>query len=398
MKIAHVTATFPPYYSGTGMVCHYSALHLGRLGHEVTVFTAKHPPGEYEYPQEYAVERLPVVFRFGNAPFSPGLLKIRDFDIIHLHHPFIFGTEFIGAVSRLRNIPLVMTHHNDLIGDGLRPYIFDSYSAVSKRLLFAQASKLLVVSRDHAQSSLLKEEFSRRWDDVVEMPNGVDTDLFSPGAGGRQLRRKLGIPASSAMLLFVGVLDRAHHFKGVARLLNAFAIIDSQDAVLVIVGDGDLRQGYEQLALDLGIGESVRFVGAKSNDETPQYYQAADMCVLPTMPPESFGIVLIEAMACGTPVIASNLPGVRTVIDDGVDGFLVRAGDISDLARKLDIMLQISPESRQEMGMAGRRKVEARYSWERIASSLEQCYFEILAEQRRGERSPAQKEQAAAET
>lgn len=387
MKIAHVTATFPPYYSGTGMVCHYSALYLGRMGHDVTIFTANHPPGEYDYPDEYSVERLPVLFRFGNAPFTPGLLKIKDFDIIHLHHPFIFGTEFIGAVSRLRNIPLVITHHNDLIGDGLRPYIFDGYTAVSKRFLFSQASKLLVVSKDHARSSLLNEQFNRRWDDVVEMPNGVDIEQFNPNVNGEPVRRSCGIQQSDKVLLFVGALDRAHHFRRVDQLIEALDDLRRSDVHLILAGDGDKLDDYRLQSKERDLEERVHFLGRLTHQELPVVYAAADIVVLPSYLQESFGMILIEGMACGTPVIASDLPGVRTVVDEGVDGFLVQPGDVEDLVRKTRLILQLPQQARREMGLAGRRKVEAQYSWKRIAHLLETTYFDVLNEYPLGELS-----------
>ena len=117
MRVAHVTATFPPHYTGTGMVCYYNALGLARLGHEVTVFTADYPPGDYTYPEEITVRRLLAMFRIGNAPLLPGLLGLKEFDIIHLHHPFIFGAELIWAVSKVRKIPYIITdHHQPFVG------------------------------------------------------------------------------------------------------------------------------------------------------------------------------------------------------------------------------------------------------------------------------------------
>ena len=96
MRIAHVTATFPPYQGGTGTVCYHNALGLARLGHEVTVFTAEHPGGGHVDPEEFMVCRLPSLFRIGNAPFLPVLLGLREFDVIHLHLPFPFGGLFTG--------------------------------------------------------------------------------------------------------------------------------------------------------------------------------------------------------------------------------------------------------------------------------------------------------------
>jgi glycosyltransferase involved in cell wall biosynthesis len=380
MRIAHVTATFLPYYSGTGMVCYHNALGLARLGHDVTVITADHPRGSYSYPPEIAVHRLPVAFRLGNAPLLPKLLGLKDFDIVHLHHPFIFGDLLLWAALKARGIPLVLTHHNDLVGDGLRPLLFDSYAAISTRLLFSSASKLAAVSLDHAAHCRLAPLFRRRWDDVVEIPNGVDAELFRPDVDGQAVRRQQNIPAAATVVLFVGVLDRAHHFKGAGLLLKAFASLKRPDAVLMFVGDGELKPKFLAEAAALGIADQVRFAGNVPNAETPPYYAAADLVVLPTAPPESFGIVLIEAMACGKPVITSNLPGVRSVVSDGEDGLLIATGDIADLAAKLGQLLD-DPQRRRVMGARGRAKVEAKYAWPAIIPRLAQLYEQALSEQ-----------------
>jgi len=377
MRIAHVTATFPPYHGGTGTVCYYSALSLARLGHKVTVLTARYPPGDWPYPQEIAVRRLPAAFRVGNAPFLPGLLGLKGFDVIHLHHPFIFGAEMTWAVSRARGIPYVLTHHNDLIGNGLRRYLFDAYSMLSSPLVFGGARKFAVVSLAHASSCRLAPLLHNRWGDVVEIPNGVDTHLFRPGLDGTLIRRRHCISATAKVLLFVGALDRAHHFKGVGRLLHAFCRIADKETALVIVGNGDLKQGYANLARSLGILDRTHFAGGVSQGQLPSYYAAADVVVLPSLPPESFGVVLIEAMACAKPVIASNLPGVRSVVSDGEDGLLAGPGDVDDLVSKIEALLSDPRRSRQ-MGERGRAKVEARYTWDKIIPTLASVYEEVL--------------------
>ena len=120
MRIAHVTATFPPYYAGTGMVCYRSAAELARLGHEVTVLTASYGCDDAPDPPGVRVRRLAPAVRVGNAPLLPGLLDSERFDVIHLHYPFIFGAEMIRARAWMSGVPYVLTHHNDLIGDGAR--------------------------------------------------------------------------------------------------------------------------------------------------------------------------------------------------------------------------------------------------------------------------------------
>lgn len=373
MRIAHITATFPPYLGGTGSVCYHNAREMVQRGHQVTVWTAAYPDTpERSHIDGIDVRRLKPLFRVGNAPLLPDLLRLRDVDVIHLHYPFIFGAEMIGLASLLRRIPYVLTYHNDLIGLGARRWMFNAYSAVFARWLTTRAAKILAVSRDHALHCDLSPLFVRRGEDLVEMPNGVDLDRFYPTDGG-PTRQHFGIPNDTNVVLFVGGLDQAHHFKRIDLLLRAIQQVN--DAYLLIVGEGDLRPGLEQLARELGVLNRVCFVGGV-REGLAQYYAAADMVVLASLPPESFGLVLVEAMACGKPVIASNIPGVRSVVDEGVDGLLVRAGDVDDLAQKLCLLLD-DPSRRQAMGAAGRLKVEQRYSWKAIAPRLEQIYREV---------------------
>lgn len=378
MKIAHVTATFPPYYSGTGMVCWHNALGLAERGHTVTVLTANHPPTPYSYPDAFAVRRLPVRFRIGNAPLLPGLIAaLRGFDIIHLHHPFIFGAELVCAAARLFGIPLVMTHHNDLIGDGLRQSLFDAYSLVSLKLLFATARKFIVVTADHAHHCRLAPLFRRRAADLVEVPNGVDSALFTPSRADHELKRSLGIPPDARTALFVGALDRAHHFRRVDLLLQAMQQLPDASSRLVIVGDGDRADDYKALAQQLGLAARVHFLGRIPHGQLARIYNLADLVVLPSHLQESFGMVLIEGMACAKPVLGSDLPGVRSIVSHDRDGLLVPAGDVAALAAAMGALLR-DPARSEAMGARGRAKVEATYTWDAITPRLEAVYREAL--------------------
>lgn len=102
------------------------------------------------------------------------------------------------------------------------------------------------------------------------------------------------------------------------------------------------------------------------------------MTVLPSSPPESFGLVLVESMACGTPVIASDIPGVRTVVDHGKDGFLVEAGNVDALAAQLQRFFALDAAARQAMGAAGREKVAQTYRWQQIGRRLARLYEDVL--------------------
>ncbi|PJF28452.1 MAG: hypothetical protein CUN53_00280 [Phototrophicales bacterium] len=178
-------------------------------------------------------------------------------------------------------------------------------------------------------------------------------------------------------MLFVGALDRAHHYRRVDLLLEALTGLGDLSAYLIVVGDGDLRTTYEAQANALALSAGTRFVGKIPHAALPAYYNAADVIALPSQLQESFGMILIEAMACGKPVIASRLPGVRTIVRDGEDGLLVAPNDVGALTAALRTLLTDS-DQRAEMGRAGRRKVEARFSWDNITMRLEALYAEVI--------------------
>lgn len=384
MKIAHITHTFPPYEAGTGRVCYYNALELARLGHDVTVFTSNYPPGEYEYPPEMTVKRLPTPMRLGNAPLMPGIVaQTRGFDIFHLHHPFIFGAELTRIASTLWRTPFVMTHHNDLITEGsrARQVMFDTYTPFSRTFSAGQASKYCVVSMDHAENCSLTPVYARNWDDVVEIPNGMDTAHFHAGIDTEFLYEKYanqGLTKDTPVVLLVAALDSAHTFKGVYTLIDSFAHLASDNAVLMVVGDGDLRPTYQAYAQERGLGGRAIFPGKVPHEHLGAYYTLASVAVLPSTPPESFGMVLIEAQACGTPVVGSDIPGVRSVVEDGVTGYHVRPNDPKMLAAKIDLILS-DPARAKQMGQAGLEMVFERYAWKSIAKKLEATYESVLA-------------------
>lgn len=377
MRIAHVTATFPPYYAGTGLVCYYNARELARRGHEVHVFTAQVEGAPLEETLEgVQVHRLRPWFRFGNAPFLPGLLKLKGFDLIHLHHPFIFGAELVRLASILHRTPYVLTHHNDLIGNDIRRILFIIYRFLTAKFIFSGAGRVLVVTKDHAMAGVHAKLFKSLESKLLEHPNGVDPETFFPHTIVN--KKKFGLPQTAKVLLFVGALDSAHYYRRVDILLESFKLLNEPDLFLLLVGDGNLVDLLKGLAQKYQVFHRTRFLGDILHDQLPELYSLADVVVLPSSIQESFGMALIESLACGTPVITSNLPGVRMVITDGVDGYLVEPGDVQDLAAKLRCMLELPDEERRAMGAAGRRKVEAKYTWQLAGERLEAVYHQVL--------------------
>jgi glycosyltransferase involved in cell wall biosynthesis len=348
----------------------------------VEVFTAP-APGEPPDPGGVVVHRIDPVFEVGNAPLIPALARLEGFDLLHIHYPFIFGAELtlLGRVRRrARRQALVVHYKNRLIADGgMRRALFETYERTVAPALVRAADRVLVLSRDHARSvPYLRRIADREPESLIEMPNGVDTDLFSPGANG-ELRERLGIPAPDLVIAFVATLDRAHHFKRLDVAIDALASPAAPQAHLVVAGGGELLDGFRDRAASAGVGDRVHFLGPVPHAELPGVLRAADLFLLTTEPPESFGIVLIEAMACGLPTIATDYPGVRAVVDEGETGLLVPAGDPDVVAAVLRELADLGAEGRRRMGAAGRAKAEREWSWPALLDRMDAAYAEAIA-------------------
>lgn len=361
MRIALVVSTFPPYRGGMGTVAEAEALLLARRGHEVTVFVPEYepvPPSNVPY----AVVRIPAKIRFGNAAFLPSLVqRLAPFDAVHLHYPFFGGAEWVAMRKFLHpEFRYIMTYHMDVVGSSWRSLVFSLYTRFFMPFILRGASRILVSSFDYAHSSFLApylEEFRAK---LVEVPFAVQT--FPPIP-----------PVSRApFFLFVGGLDSAHYFKGIPVLLEAFRIARGKipGYRLKIVGDGDLRASFEARAAELGIQDSVDFVGRASGAALAEFYASARALVLPSIDrSEAFGMVLLEALSFGTPVLVSDLAGVRSVATPDV-GLRVPPNDPTALALGLRRMVE-DEAAHAAWSARAREVVQVRYSEERYVASLE---------------------------
>ena len=395
LRIAHLTATFPPYPGGAGNTCYRFARGQAQRGHHVEVFTAP-AQGEPPDPGRAVVHRIKPTFAIGNAPLIPSLARIEGFDVVHLHYPFIFGSELtlLGRLSRRRRRQALLVHYkNRLVGKGTRRALFDAYEHTAAPLLAREADRVCVLSPDHASSvPYLRRTGERRPEKLIEVPNGVDTKLFAPEPNGSAVRARLGIPDDALVAAFVATLDRAHHFKRLDLAIEALARIAGEGAAaaaqpspaahLVVAGGGELLETFRDQATAAGVGERVHFLGPVPHAELPGVLRGADLLLLTTEPPESFGIALIEAMACGLPVIATEYPGVRAVVDEGATGIVVPRGEAAAVTAAVRERIDAGPSGRARMGAAGRKKCERLWSWPRLLDRMDGAYAEAIAARR----------------
>jgi glycosyltransferase involved in cell wall biosynthesis len=381
LRIAHLTATFPPYPGGAGNTAHRFAIEQAARGHEVEVFTAP-APGDPPPTPGVSVHRLDPVLAIGNAPLIPRVARIDGFDVVHIHYPFIFGADLtlLGRLRRRRRSQALLVHYkNRLVGNGARGVLFEAYERTVAPALIRAADRVCVLSHDHANSvSYLRRTGQSDPAKLVVMPNGVDAELFKPGSDESGLRERLAIPADAVVAGFVATLDRAHHFKRLDIAIDALAELGDERMHLVVAGGGELIEEFRRRAHEQGLGQRAHFLGAVPHPELPDVLRACDLFLLTTEPPESFGIVLIEAMAAGLPVVATDYPGVRAVVVEGETGLLAPRGDVGAVAGRLRELLDGGAEGRRLMGAAGRERAEREWNWPRLVDRMDAAYAEAI--------------------
>jgi len=293
------------------------------------------------------------------------ILLCGKYDVIHLHYP-CYGNAMMVALSRAlgNKKSLVVSYHMDTLGRGLRQPVFAFHSKFLAPGFLRQADKIAVASRDYAEHSLLGKH-PELMVKVVEIPFGIDSERFHPDAAKKTPGKKI---------LFVGGLDEQHYFKGLHVLLEA--LVKIPDARLTVVGSGNLVKFFARRAFELKIDERVIFAGKVSDGELPEYYRAADVFCLPSLDrSEAFGMVIMEASASGIPVVASDIPGVRTAVKNNETGLLVTPGDADALAAALNSILN-DAELATRLGEAGRKFALSR-TWEKAGQAYAVLYKEV---------------------
>ena len=361
---------FPPMPSGIGEHVAYLAEYLRARGHDVDVVTAGTRQPTADPPYVIRIGRtipVPINQSIGRITLAPRLLsrlrrilEAKSYDILHLHPPLS------------PSIPLALLHLSETVNVGTfhaahrNLFLYDVFQNVLERY----ARKLhgrIAVSRVAAQS--VARYFPG---DYTIIPNGVDVRRFRPDLPPIPWMHE----SAAFHVLFVG---RFEPRKGLLYLLRAVYLLREKipGLRLVVVGDGPLRAFYHREVARLGIRNQVVFVGRVSREQLPRYYASADVFVSPATGAESFGIVLLEAQACGTPVVASHIPGYAQVIRDGENGLLVPPRSPRHLARAL-LELYRDPAKRTALREQGLAVVRDRYAWDRVAAQVEEFYFHVL--------------------
>ena len=290
-------------------------------------------------------------------------------DVVHAHSPPPLASHYAGSTASERGIPYVVTYHCDVELPSTLGSIVES---VYRRSLGADtlrnAAQVIVTTRTYAATSRAVWRYN-----PSVIPNAVDHRRFRPDVDGSAVRSELRIPVGEPVVLLVG---RIVPHKGVEHFVEAARYVP--DAWFIIAGDGSLLDSMKRLADSMGVANRVRFLGPVQEERLPEVYAACDVFALPSVSRlEAFGIVALEAMATGKPVIVADIPGVREVIEDGRDGLLADPMNPRDLAEKIGRLLR-DPEARRAMGARARDKVVESFGIERVTDRIESVYRAIL--------------------
>ena len=380
MRIGIFTDSYKPYTSGVvTSICTFKA-EFEKLGHQVYIFAPKYPHYHEEEPDVFRYLSVPAPTNPDYTlaiPVLPGMrqqIKRLKLDIIHVHSPAIMGR--VGMhYARLFRLPIVFTYHT----------------------LYEQYTHYLPVAQDFAKDMTVKfsSKFCNDCDHVIVpaqethdlistygistpisvIPTGVPLHKFVKEEGN-WLRKHYPIPAENKILLFVGRLTKE---KNLDFLINTFRQVHEQRPLttLVITAQGPLESHLKQTASDLGLnlGQDILFTGAVPYETLVQVYYAADLFVFSSLT-ETQGLVLIEAMAAGLPVVAVRASGVQEMVDDGLDGILTGL-DINELAGAI---IKVLDDEKLYQFLKTNALLKARaMSSESMALKVEEVYESILS-------------------
>ncbi len=415
MKICMVTSSYPKYPGEvTAPFIEEIAAGVAALGHEVHLLLPHHPDlrrdaverGVHLHPYHYAPCRALAVWGYAESlaadvevrgrtylaallALPTGLLALlrltrrerqgHPFDLIHAHWVIPNGPTAALAAGR-RALPLVVSlHGSDVYLPERKPWLRPVV-----RWTLRRASAITACSADLARRAQALGAPAGR---LTVIPYGADPQTFHPAdpAERERTRAELGLAPGEPLLLAVGRLVRKKGFDILLRALPR-VVQEVGPVHLLIAGRGDLREELSSLAGRLGVQNYVNFVGAVERDRLPALFRSCDLLAVPSMHDERGNVdglpnVVLEGMASGVAIVASDVAGIPQVISSGETGLLVPEKDPEALAAAIVRLLR-EPELRARLGQEARRRVEERLNWPAVARQFEQVYMQVTGGKR----------------
>ena len=382
MKIAMMTNSYKPFVAGVPISVERLTEGLRRMGHEVVVFAPSYDTQE----EEQDVVRYGSLLRNVAGGFSvPNSLdpiieerfREEDFDVIHVHHPMMMG-ETARYLSKRYEVPLVFTYHTryeqylhyvGLSGFGKLMPSYIRHCTTPCDLVIAPTPLM----KEYLEEISVKPP-------VSVLPTGLPMDSFLPDEEKAAQIRRMYLRGRKHLFVSVSRLAKEKNVEFLIRSVKLIKERRGSDFKLLLVGDGPERKHLQRLAEELGVQEEITFVRAVPNEEIRNYCHAADLFLFASRS-ETQGIVLIESMAAGTPVLAVRATGTEDVVICGENGYMTNVSEIEFSEKLMDILekkeLQILTE--------GAKKTADNYRSDLIAAKAEKIYMEAIRRRARKE-------------
>jgi len=388
MRIGYFVTKFPYNqqfenyaYGGSSLAAYHLAIEMKKRGHEIHIFTTSTTSKDsIEKDRNMTIYRYGTNFRILTSNISFGMFRKpvkHSVDIIHTHFDIPPGPMAGLRYAKKKKVPLIVTYHGDWEA---------GYGGLIRRIGVAFHNKFLVdkllsyadIIISPSEYYIDRSRFLWKYKDkIVVIPNGINLGEFDIPYSKEECRKKLELPGDKKIVLYFGYLSP---YKGPDVLIKALPKIMEEvpDILLVFAGRGVMRKELEELSVKLGVKKNVKFTGFVEERLKLLYYKAADVFCLPSMmKTECYPLAILEAMACGLPIVASDMGGIPDAVKSGENGLLAPPKDSEALAEAIIYLLE-NEDIRERMGRNGKERVE-RYSWEKIAEETEKMYRRVLA-------------------
>ncbi|MEM3907197.1 MAG: glycosyltransferase family 4 protein [Nitrososphaerota archaeon] len=397
MNILHITYIYPPKpYVADGItnVVYNVTRELAKKGHQVTVFTSNlsdlHsyrslPTGHFII-NDVNVFYFRCLWKYKTFMFTPSMIQIlkneNSFDIIHIHDARSFQAISTYLLQKTKDIPYAFQPHGSYLSlsDLPKQYHVETLRLIIDKVISQRvvrnASRIIALNRFEAEQYRAMGVPEEK---IAIIPNGIDLSEYTNLPPKGSFKSKHNIPEDKKIILYLG---RIHKIKGIDFLIKAYAYlvkkIGCKDTILVIAGpdDGYLNEA-KALVKSLKIDDSVMFTGPLYGRDKLEAYVDSEVYVLPSRY-ETFPMTVLEAYACGKPVIASNVSGLKELIVEGETGFLFKVGDVEQLAAKMLYILR-NEDITVKIGLAGRSFVKENFEIGKTIAMLERIYESIVA-------------------
>ncbi len=368
MKIVQVVAYYPPHLGGMENVAREISERLAKKGHQVEVFTSDIgcKKGKLRSTKNLKIHYLKS-WEFAHSAIIPSLffklLKISKDSVIHVHVAQIMIPEIVYLVSKIKSIPYIAHIHADVGPSGKMGFLLPLYKNIFLKIVLKNATKIVVPSKDYVD--LISRKYSVSDTKIYQVPNGVDRNPIKiPSA-------KLHTPIR---LLYVGRFTKEKNIPLLIRSLQILLETRHLNIELHLVGEGEELKNIKRYIKSLNLENRVLLHGVLQGNKLIEKYKNSDIFVL-TSSSESFGLVLLEAMASGLPIVSSNIPGVRNIINNGETGLLVTLTP-ENISSAIENIISDS-KLREKLIEKGLDEVK-KYNWNKIISKFEWIYKELI--------------------